>query len=153
MLHGKLAWGLSPQRFKARQLRSSVLSSCKNTSFSVSGDKVKEEDIFPNGESVKAYLWGNWSKVEEHMYVYAYMHVSVCMRTRLYMYAYISLFVNIKNYNYLVVFLLLSGDSAKEAQTDQKAKKRYFVLLELRTLMWNSLSQRRREKNCYFYSK
>lgn len=33
--------------------------------------RQNEEDIFPNGESVKTYLQGNWSKVGEHLYVYA----------------------------------------------------------------------------------
>lgn len=82
------------------------------------------------------------------MCVHAYMHIHVPVC------ACICILVhNIKNYNVLLVFLLLGGDSAKEAQTDQKAKKRHFVLLELRTLVRNWLSQRKRKMNCYFYSK
>lgn len=48
-----------------------------------------------------------------------------------YIYAYIYIFDNINSYDYLVVFLLLRRDLAKEAQVKQEAKRRYLVLLEL----------------------
>lgn len=49
----------------------------------------------------------------------------MCVCVCLYIYTYIYLFDNIKNYNYLLVFLLLRGNLAKEAHSNQEAKKRY----------------------------
>ena len=97
---------------------------------------------------MKIYLHENSSKVGEHVYVYRKcIYVCVCLNAR------ISLFDNIKNYNYLLVFLLQSGDLAKEAQSNQEEKKSYLALLELRTVLLNFQSQRRKKNNFYFHSK
>lgn len=61
-----------------------------------------------------------------------------------YIYAYISIFDNINSYDYLVVFLLLRRDLAKEAQAKQEAKRSYLVLLELNLCGILSLKGERR---------